>query len=35
MAAYNAATGAVTHLANAMALDHAGEGVRVNAVHRA
>ena len=33
MAAYNAAKGAVTNLTNAMALDHAGEGVRVNAVH--
>ena len=33
MAAYNAAKGAVTNLTNAMALDHGGEGVRVNAVH--
>lgn len=33
MAAYNAAKGAVVNLTNAMALDHAGEGVRVNAVH--
>lgn len=33
MAAYNAAKGAVVNLTNAMALDHGGEGVRVNAVH--
>jgi meso-butanediol dehydrogenase / (S,S)-butanediol dehydrogenase / diacetyl reductase len=33
MAAYNAAKGAITNLTNAMALDHGGEGVRVNAVH--
>lgn len=33
MAAYNAAKGAVTNLTNAMALDHGGQGVRVNAVH--
>jgi meso-butanediol dehydrogenase/(S,S)-butanediol dehydrogenase/diacetyl reductase len=33
MAAYNAAKGAVTNLTNAMALDHGGDGVRVNAVH--
>lgn len=33
MAAYNAAKGAVTNLTNAMALDHAEQGVRVNAVH--
>ena len=33
MAAYNTAKGAVVNLTNAMALDHADEGVRVNAVH--
>ncbi|MDF3293079.1 SDR family NAD(P)-dependent oxidoreductase [Streptomyces silvisoli] len=33
LAAYNAAKGAVVNLTNAMALDHANEGVRVNAVH--
>ncbi|MFE7546356.1 SDR family NAD(P)-dependent oxidoreductase [Streptomyces platensis] len=33
LAAYNAAKGAVVNLTNAMALDHAAEGVRVNAVH--
>ncbi|WAP58391.1 SDR family NAD(P)-dependent oxidoreductase [Streptomyces sp. S465] len=33
LAAYNAAKGAVANLTNAMALDHAAEGVRVNAVH--
>ncbi len=33
MAAYNAAKGAVVNLTNAMALDHGGDGVRVNAVH--
>jgi meso-butanediol dehydrogenase/(S,S)-butanediol dehydrogenase/diacetyl reductase len=33
MAAYNTAKGAVVNLTNAMALDHAREGVRVNAVH--
>jgi meso-butanediol dehydrogenase/(S,S)-butanediol dehydrogenase/diacetyl reductase len=32
MAAYNAAKGAVVNLTNAMALDHGGDGVRVNAV---
>lgn len=32
MAAYNASKGAVTNLTKAMALDHAGQGVRVNAV---
>lgn len=32
MAAYNAAKGAVVNLTRAMALDHAREGVRVNAV---
>ena len=33
LAAYDAAKGAVTNLTNAMALDHGGQGVRVNAVH--
>ncbi|GAA0936229.1 SDR family oxidoreductase [Pseudonocardia zijingensis] len=33
LAAYNTSKGAVTNLTNAMALDHAAEGVRVNAVH--
>ncbi|WP_433560105.1 SDR family NAD(P)-dependent oxidoreductase [Pseudonocardia xinjiangensis] len=33
MAAYSAAKGAVVTLTNAMALDHAADGVRVNAVH--
>ncbi|MFJ2770961.1 SDR family NAD(P)-dependent oxidoreductase [Streptomyces sp. NPDC087300] len=33
MAAYNSAKGAVVNLTNAMALDHARDGVRVNAVH--
>ncbi|WP_203236930.1 SDR family NAD(P)-dependent oxidoreductase [Nocardia panacis] len=33
LAAYNAAKGALVNLTNAMALDHAAEGVRVNAVH--
>ncbi|QIS22288.1 SDR family NAD(P)-dependent oxidoreductase [Nocardia terpenica] len=33
LAAYNAAKGALVNLTNAMALDHGGEGVRVNAVH--
>ncbi|QEU96795.1 SDR family NAD(P)-dependent oxidoreductase [Streptomyces kanamyceticus] len=33
MAAYNSAKGALVNLTNAMALDHAREGVRVNAVH--
>jgi meso-butanediol dehydrogenase/(S,S)-butanediol dehydrogenase/diacetyl reductase len=33
MAAYNTAKGAVVNLTNAMALDHADDGVRVNAVH--
>ena len=33
MVAYDAAKGAVVNLTNAMALDHGGEGVRVNAVH--
>ena len=32
MAAYCAAKGAVTNLTRAMALDHAGEGIRINAV---
>jgi meso-butanediol dehydrogenase / (S,S)-butanediol dehydrogenase / diacetyl reductase len=31
--AYNTAKGAVMNLTNAMALDHAADGVRVNAVH--
>lgn len=33
LAAYNTAKGAVVNLTNAMALDHADDGVRVNAVH--
>jgi meso-butanediol dehydrogenase/(S,S)-butanediol dehydrogenase/diacetyl reductase len=33
LAAYNASKGAVVNLTNAMALDHADDGVRVNAVH--
>ena len=33
VAAYNTAKGAVVNLTNAMALDHAVDGVRVNAVH--
>ncbi|WP_205650342.1 SDR family NAD(P)-dependent oxidoreductase [Actinoplanes solisilvae] len=33
LAAYNTSKGAVTNLTNVMALDHAAEGVRVNAVH--
>lgn len=33
LAAYSTAKGAVVNLTNAMALDHAGEGLRVNAVH--
>ncbi|MFE0176001.1 SDR family NAD(P)-dependent oxidoreductase [Streptomyces sp. NPDC059002] len=33
LAAYNSAKGALVNLTNAMALDHGGEGVRVNAVH--
>lgn len=32
MAGYNASKGAITNLVRAMALDHGGEGVRVNAV---
>ena len=32
MAAYAAAKGAVVNLTRAMALDHAGEGIRVNCV---
>ncbi|GIF62275.1 3-oxoacyl-ACP reductase [Asanoa ishikariensis] len=33
LAAYNAAKGGVVNLTNAMALDHSGDGIRVNAVH--
>ncbi|MFD0449009.1 SDR family NAD(P)-dependent oxidoreductase [Streptomyces indonesiensis] len=33
MAAYNTAKGGLVNLTNAMALDHAKDGVRVNAVH--